>query len=595
MMKSQFHWERKVIKLALRVWLPLIDNLNNQGISNVSITNNGATTGSGKLGSCYYLNGSSNYIQISNLPNPKNITVAFWMKRNATTNSRQFMFTAWNGVSCEMTASNLIRCYVAPSHGVCDYTTPVTVDSGWIHVTYTFEDKVGSKLYINGTLITETSSSSSIQWSTTTGRIGNYSNMYFNGCMNDFRFYDSVLSPREIKSISLGLVVHYPLSREGFGGDNILPNTWAEERTFEYPSSSYYDRWSGVTSIVPAASQYTLSFWAKSTVAGDKIRTHFYSPNTTTTCVSSQGTTKTASDGNMDFTLSTEWKRYWVTYSQNTTSAVKHIICPRMGAVGNTQGICYGTGTVSIKQIKLEEGDTPTPWIPATTDAEYAAMGLNDGIEYDCSGYKHNGTKIGAFTYSSDTPKHNVSTVFNGSNHVAVGRLPIKDELTYNWWGYVDDWSKTLGGAMVCSVEGGGMGHQNGGSTYLWFICGTGTSSNSYGSGYQMPTPSAGWHMFTETWDGYSFKVYLDGQLGFTNNRYTTKTPVYYDPSYNFLFIGGESSSSATTPGDHFVGKLSDFRIYATALNADQIMELYHTGISLANNSTLLASEFVEV
>jgi len=68
-------------------------------------------------------------------------------------------------------------------------------------------------------------------------------------------------------------------------------------------------------------------------VVGDKLRTHFYYPNTTTTCVSSQGITKTASDGGMDFTLSTEWTRYWVTYTQNETTAVKRIICPRMGSV----------------------------------------------------------------------------------------------------------------------------------------------------------------------------------------------------------------------------------------------------------------------
>jgi len=30
-----------------------------------------------------------------------------------------------------------------------------------------------------------------------------------------------------------------------------------------------------------------------------------------------------------------------------------------------------GTGTVSIKMVKLEEGGVPTPWIPNNTDANY--------------------------------------------------------------------------------------------------------------------------------------------------------------------------------------------------------------------------------
>ena len=49
--------------MSLKVWLPLIDNLNNQGTDTVNIQNNGATVNSsGKLGSCYSFNGSSNYL-----------------------------------------------------------------------------------------------------------------------------------------------------------------------------------------------------------------------------------------------------------------------------------------------------------------------------------------------------------------------------------------------------------------------------------------------------------------------------------------------------------------------------------------------------
>jgi hypothetical protein len=78
------------------------------------------------------------------------------------------------------------------------------------------------------------------------------------------------------------------------------------ETQYTYPTSSYKDWYSVQTSVIPAASQYTLSFYAKSTVNGDKIRSHYYNPNTTTTCISSQGTSKTAGDGHMDFTLTTE-------------------------------------------------------------------------------------------------------------------------------------------------------------------------------------------------------------------------------------------------------------------------------------------------
>ena len=47
----------------LCVWLPLNGDLHNQGLSKIVFSNNGATVNnSGKIGSCYLFNGSSNYL-----------------------------------------------------------------------------------------------------------------------------------------------------------------------------------------------------------------------------------------------------------------------------------------------------------------------------------------------------------------------------------------------------------------------------------------------------------------------------------------------------------------------------------------------------
>lgn len=148
---------------------------------------------------------------------------------------------------------------------------------------------------------------------------------------------------------------------------NIIPGTSAKEAKYTYPSSSYQDKFAATTSIIPSASQYTLSFYAKSTVSGDKVRAHYYNPNTTTNAVTNQGTTSTNGDGNIDFTLSTEWKLYWVTYTQSSTTAVKHVIFPRM--CSQAMGGAVGTGTVSVKMVKFEEGAVPTAWIPNSNDS----------------------------------------------------------------------------------------------------------------------------------------------------------------------------------------------------------------------------------
>ena len=41
--------------MSLQIWLPLNGDLHNQGLSNLTVTNNGATVNnSGKIGKCYY-------------------------------------------------------------------------------------------------------------------------------------------------------------------------------------------------------------------------------------------------------------------------------------------------------------------------------------------------------------------------------------------------------------------------------------------------------------------------------------------------------------------------------------------------------------
>ena len=293
----------------------------------------------------------------------------------------------------------------------------------------------------------------------------------------------------------------------------------------------------------------------------------------------------------------TEWQRMYITVEITDAKFVSGT-----GTISDTDRFFieeyhhYDNQIVWTKGWKLELGNKMTPWMPNSVDDIYSNIGFDDGIEYDVSGFGYNGTKYGTFIYSTDTPKYNTSAVFDGTNHIVFGRILIRDELTYSWWAYVDDWAaSSYGGAMMCSVEGGGMGHQIASNSPLFFLCGTGESSNSYGKGYVMPTPSAGWHMFTETWNGYSFKVYLDGQLMFTNDRYTTKTPIYYG-SKNYVFIGGESGSSDIDPANHFIGKISDARIYATALSDEDILSLYNTPISLSANGALLTSgEYSEV
>lgn len=149
------------------------------------------------------------------------------------------------------------------------------------------------------------------------------------------------------------------------GGRNLLRNSNREERTYSYPSSNYIQcEW--VTPIPLNGDTYTLSFWAKSTVAGDTIRVHFYNPSNIQHVVGSQGQVSGNSDGQCDFTLSTVLTKYWVTYTiPKGGNSARSVIIPRMFSD-------FGKGTVSVKWEKLEEGNKATDWTPAPEDVDEA-------------------------------------------------------------------------------------------------------------------------------------------------------------------------------------------------------------------------------
>ena len=68
--------------MSLQVWLPLNGDLHNQGLSNVTVTNNGATVdNSGKIGKCYSIGSSkriSSTIDASKLKT-NSISFACWV------------------------------------------------------------------------------------------------------------------------------------------------------------------------------------------------------------------------------------------------------------------------------------------------------------------------------------------------------------------------------------------------------------------------------------------------------------------------------------------------------------------------------------
>lgn len=163
------------------------------------------------------------------------------------------------------------------------------------------------------------------------------------------------------------------------GGRNLIKGSHSSAVTYTYPTSNSSDKYTPVTTILLNGGTYTLSFWAKSTVKGDKIRVHLYNPSNITSVKGSQGQSSTAVDGSCDFTLTTTLAKYWVTYTIPAGgNSARTIILPRL-----TSG--QGTGTITIQWEKFEEGNRATAWCPAveevsmTTHTHSSVNDSNDG------------------------------------------------------------------------------------------------------------------------------------------------------------------------------------------------------------------------
>lgn len=107
--------------------------------------------------------------------------------------------------------------------------------------------------------------------------------------------------------------------------------------------------------------EYTVSFYAR---AGENriIENFFYNPNSTQRVRTSEGqNTSTGGDGRIEFPITTEWKRYWITWEQHPREETKVVILGR----NNSR---HGNSWVEVAGVMMSSGSVPTDWTPAPED-----------------------------------------------------------------------------------------------------------------------------------------------------------------------------------------------------------------------------------
>lgn len=569
--------------MSLQVWLPLNGDLKNQGLSDITVTNSGATVNNnGKIGKCYYFGGNNQITFPSqswmSMKPANHFSIFCWVK--GTTTGWLFAEGGW-----ELLLRPTFAKIGLSGNGQYPAEYSYSFDTNtWYHLGFTWSGSIGKlKLYLNGKLVASSDVPSSANFD-----INNSFKMcYTSGVyLNDFRIYDHALSVKEVKEIAKGLILHYPLNKPmpnllskyvtpGQANPGVTTNAgrtnYLGNYSIQIPATENADTYFRLflTKQLIQNNKYTFSCYVSGLKKGTYYNFPFFAQGNT-----GMGVIHLDHNG-----LNT------VTFTMNS-SAQNAVTDPEGKTVyimfmdDSGRSIASGQQPFQITQMKLEEGNKATAWIPNESDPLYSALGYDSNIESDCSGYKRDGIITGTLTAAADTPRYRTSYHFDGINsaiQVPYNAAVFQTNFTINLW-----FKKTeLGSKGYETLFGGPSGFEmdtRGGNSTTLSLYMTGTRGGNAFSSFSFGE----WYMVTMVNDGTNELYYINGELKKTIEKKSMPTGNY--------FIGAWQTSSE----QNFKGYMSDFRIYCTALSANDIKALYDDAGYVDKNGNFHAYEFVE-
>ena len=209
--------------MSLRVWLPLMGDLKNNGLDVTDVSGTNLTIdNNGKIGPCYAFDGTSRYITIENAPlnnDTEEFSFACWFKATADDELMCLYANRSGTVSTGFTiflyGSNNTLLFDTGARLQVAMPPEITLNE-WHHLVFTWRRSNGEKaVWVDGVrAISGTQTTLPTKADTESAYIGTSQTLtsgYLKGCLNDVRIYDHVLSTAEIKELAKGLVCHYKL------------------------------------------------------------------------------------------------------------------------------------------------------------------------------------------------------------------------------------------------------------------------------------------------------------------------------------------------------------------------------------------------
>ena len=550
--------------MALQVWLHGKDLINRGLCPNNASWVGSATYVDGKLGKCYSCT-SSHYIDYTyNFASTNKFTIAFWIYIPAslsTCNKWECVFSLPE-YPISWASYNNLKIYDISNNQLWWLDGSMFYDK-WVHLTIAHNADTIT-LYINGDHY-NTANSVSSPISSGTMHVGNgITDAHGPVKFNDIRLYDHCLSPKEVKEISKGLVLHYPLNDAYVEGttniaSNLSPSQiggWQKMTITKLSTNNYHLKhqtsdsanlsyWSTFVYTLPSEySNKTISFSARiKNIVYNNIK------DSSWLYIGPGNNGQYPTHGRATFYCYELKENQLISWTGVLSNSNRYVLVELWNDANSTSGSIE----FDLVDIQIEEKDHVTPYTPNTR---------NETTVHDCSGYQNNGTISGSLSCSSDSPRYKTCIETNASQIIdaPIGNGIPSSDLTVACW---VKRPKTIdSNTMRCWLLLPFGNNQRfyfrilpQGNTAIFNI---GFGANTYGN----KTVDATWHHLAATTssDGKTISVYVDGVLTNTGTEANA-----FNLAGNLKLVS------------NFIGKMSDFRFYRTALSADDIKELYNT------------------
>ena len=501
------------------------------------------------------------------------------------------VWVLWGGDSSGNTYSNVIGSLKVPLNK-------------WSHVTVKLkDDKI--TIYINGIKDTESSSKKPIIMLKSTLFIGGHTESNeaeaWRGRLNDIRIYNEALSAKQIKEIAQAKICHYTFNEELYENTtNLYDNKnklsivnavvkWENTHALKCEIAANI-RYAGLNfnsnlTLEPLTT-YTLSYKFKK-VAGKLLQIRGHIEKSYFDLLSTKLNGK---ENYYHYNNGIELNDSFDTHCIEVTFRTKEDVTSMNKIYIQPNAMKDEYVKVRIWDIQVEKKDHATPF---TTSSRSQVLKDISGYGYDMTTYNQYSP-----VWNKDDSSNKIKNYSTLTKKDSYSNLNFKykypDAFTFSCW------VRTTDNEAFCLV-----GFPSGNNTFVSlainnhgrislhsYLSTPDTNGDKWYAGSTTAINDGEWHFVAATYDGTTVKSYING-------KYEASSTVTFDFERQAIYdLTINMRSPDSNWGDYetrrYEGDISDVRVYATALSAEDIKLLYQPEISIDKTNVIRCSEINE-